>query len=245
MRTLQAGIIGDFNAEYPLHRATNESLQHAAAFLGAIVHSEWLPTDQSHNYSSFDLLLCSPGSPYRSFEGALEAIQFARESGAPFLGTCAGFQHAVLEFARNVMGLRDAAHAEYEPNSPVLFVTRLVCSLVGKTMPVSLAEGSKARSCYQKAIVDEAYYCNFGLNPLYRTEIEAAGLRITGRDPEQEPRIVELPSHPYFLGTLFVPQATSSAEKPHPLILGLCVAALTKQETLSTAKQSRGASHGS
>src|SRR3989442_15811741 len=105
------GIIGDFNPANPTHVATNTGLQHASEALGVPVEVTWLHTDEHHDLSAFDGLLCSPGSPYRSLDGALDAIRYARENKVPFLGTCGGFQHLVIEYARNVLGIRDADHA--------------------------------------------------------------------------------------------------------------------------------------
>ena len=230
MQTIRIGIIGDFNPKFPLHPVTNEAIQHAGKALGRSIESEWLATDLSHEYENYQGLWCSPGSPYRSLGGALDAVRYAREENVPFLGTCAGFQHAVLEYGRNVMGLQEATHAEYDPYASVLFVTQLICSPCGKTMQVDLTPGSQARVCYGQDQAEESYYCNFGLNSAYRESLQAAGMRISGWDADREPRIVELPSHPFFLATLFVPQAKSTWRTPHPVVTGFCRAAL-----LSTA----------
>jgi CTP synthase (UTP-ammonia lyase) len=220
------GIIGDFNAGNPTHVATDRGLQHAADALGIAIDAVWLPTGEAHDYGKFHGLFCSPGSPYKSLDGALIGIQHAREHRVPFIGTCGGFQHLVIEYARNVMGLRDAAHAESDPYASCLFVTPLKCSLVGKTMEVTVKLGSKAARAFGATRSMEKFYCNFGLNPEYQEELEKHGLEITGRDQNNEARIVELPSHPFFQGTLFVPQATSEMGNPHPLILEFCRSAV-------------------
>jgi CTP synthase (UTP-ammonia lyase) len=225
MATTKIGIIGDYNAEYSTHIATNNGLQHAADMLGKPFEVLWLPTDKPQELSRFDGLLCSPGSPYKSFEAALAGIRYARENNVPFIGTCGGFQHLVIEYARNVMGMTDAAHAETDPYASCLFVTRLSCSLVGKTMEVTMKPGSRAALACQATRALEPIYCNFGLNPEYRDQLEKAGLEITGTDENGEARIVELASHPFFVGTLFVPQARSVKECPHPLVLEFCRAA--------------------
>jgi len=120
------------------------------------------------------------------------------------------------------VGFKDAAHAESDPYASCLFVIALACSLKGKTMEVILKPGSKAASAMKAAKSSEAYYCNFGLNPEYRQPLEAAGLVVSGTDQDGEVRIVELPAHPFYIGTLFVPQARSQPGKPHPLILEFC-----------------------
>jgi CTP synthase (UTP-ammonia lyase) len=221
-RAARIGIIGDFNPQNLTHVATNDGIRHAADVLGEPIESIWLPTDQPHDFGAFEGLFCSPGSPYRSLEGALEGIRYARENDVPFLGTCGGFQHLVIEYARNVMGIIDADHAESNPYASCLFVVPLSCSLVGKTMEVTLKPGSKAATACDATQTLEAFYCNFGLNAEYRKRLEESGLDITGTDQNGEARIAELPSHPFFIGTLFVPQARSAAGKPHPLVLEFC-----------------------
>jgi len=223
---MKIGIIGDFNPKNPTHIATNNGIQHAAAGLPEQVESVWLPTDQVHRYQDFQALFCSPGSPYKSLEVALEGIRYARENGIPFLGTCGGFQHLVIEYARNVMGLSDASHAESDPYASRLIVTPLSCSLVGKTMDVTITPGSQAARVFGGTRSAEAFYCNFGLNPEYQEQLQEAGLAITGYDQNGEARIIELPSHPFFFGTLFVPQARSQPGSPHQLLVELCLAAI-------------------
>lgn len=233
MITPRIGIIGEFDQKFPLHLATNEAIQHGFARHGVEASIEWLPTTARHDLSGFDGFWCSPGGPYRSLEGALPLIQWARVERKPFIGTCAGFQHAVLEFARNVLRIEDAMHAEYDPDASKLFIRRLSCSLVGKRLPIRLKPGSRAAAFYGTDEAVESYYCNFGLNPEYREQLESAGLIVSGwsyneeaspSSPQEtaEARVVELPDHPFFQATLFVPQTNSTPDRPHPLIGAFC-----------------------
>ena len=231
MDTVSVGIVGDRDPNNLTHRATEESLRHAGAHLGVSVSPEWLPTDVLERRAGeyvprFDAVFCSPGSPYRSFTGALEAIRFVRESGVPFIGTCGGFQHAVIEYARNVLGLSDAGHAEYDPNASNPFVSALSCSPFGQTMRVEVAEGSRAYVIYGGPRAEEEYRCNYGLEPGTRELLERGGLLVSGVDPDGEVRILELPDHSFYVATLFVPQLGSSPGKPHPLVVALLDAAL-------------------
>jgi CTP synthase (UTP-ammonia lyase) len=224
------GIIGDFHPEYSVHLDTNLSFKQVAKRTGIRINVEWISTPSLEDHvekklDGFNAFLCAPGSPYRSMSGALNGIKFAREADRPFLGTCGGFQHAVIEYARNVMGIKDADHAEEHPDAQKLFITRLSCSLVGKTQKVHIAPSSRAHSIYRTSIAEERFYCSFGLNPVFRQEIEAAGLRASGFDDNGEVRIMELPNARFFFATLFVPQACPMEEKPHPLVLGLVHAA--------------------
>jgi CTP synthase (UTP-ammonia lyase) len=231
------GIIGDYNPGNPTHVATNLGIQHAADALGEPIETVWLATDRPQEFGEFQALLGSPGSPYRSMEGALAGIRYARENGVPFIGTCGGFQHLVIEYARNVMGFTDAAHAESDPYASCLFITPLSCSLVGKTMEVALKPGSGATVACRATQSMEQFYCNFGLNPDYQDQLEKRGLEITGWDQNGEVRIVELANHPFFVGTLFVPQAKSVAGNPHPLILEFCRAAVHLPTEASNSAQ--------
>ena len=246
MSKLEIGVIGEFDAGFAPHLATNAALDHAAAAIGEEVRVTWLPTatletGADRSLAGFDGLWCPPGSPYRSLAGALAAIRVAREGAIPFIGTCGGFQHALLEYARNVLGFADAQHAEYDPTASRLFTSTLTCSLAGQTLRVTLLPGSRAYALYQSPHADEAYYCNFALNPVYREDIEHSGLVVSGRDDDGEVRVVELPAHPFYLATLFVPQTSSTPERPHPLVTGFVNAARNHAASSSPAPDSRDA----
>jgi len=148
----------------------------------------------------------------------LWAIRQARENGVPCLGTCGGFQHIILEYARNVLGFADAQHAEYDPYASRLFISRLACSLVGREMELRLQPDSQVARLYGMVQTRECYYCNFGVAPEAVELIKAGPLSVVGSDAEGEVRVIELPGHPFFIGTLFVPQTLSTPEKPHPLV---------------------------
>ena len=224
------GIIGEYDANFRPHRATEDALRHAAAELDLGVDITWLATEwlngsAEDRLQAYHALWCAPGSPYASMTGALNGIRYAREHGRPFLGTCGGFQHTVIEYAHNVLGFADAEHAENDPYASRLFISALSCSLAGKTMQVYIDTTSRVYSYYQQTCVEEQYYCNFGLNPAYQSIVHDGGLRVVGVDQDQEARILELPQHPFFAATLFVPQISSTPERPHPLIVAYLQAA--------------------
>jgi CTP synthase (UTP-ammonia lyase) len=230
-KAINIGIIGDFNPDNQTHVKTDTALGHAGRLVGRDLKVNWLPTLELEQPSSerllqsYDGLWCSPGSPYRSMEGALNAIRFARERGVPFIGTCGGFQHTVIEYARNILGYADAEHEESSPYASNFFITRLVCSVFDKTLAVKIKPGSRTRQFIGKDEIAEYYYCNFGLNPECKDAIDAGGLKVTGSDPDGEARIIELPEHPFFVATLFLPQQSSTAASPHQLIVAFLEAA--------------------
>jgi len=226
---IKVGIIGDFNIELPSHQATTNALEHCAEYLGMTLELQWLSTesledDINKELSSYDALWCAPGSPYKSMKGALEAIRFARENDYPFIGTCAGFQHAVIEYAQNNLGLNDVQHAEYNPNASKLLITPLSCSLAGKTSKIFITSNTKTYKIYNKTEIEEYFTCNYGLNPSYQTKINESGFKVVGTDRNGEARILELPENQFYIATLFQPQLSSLPSDPHPLIIAYLTA---------------------
>jgi len=223
------GVIGEYDPGNETHVATDDALGHSALRLGTQVDVEWVSSedvgDAGDGLGAFEGLLIAPGSPYRSQDGALAAITHARTVGVPLLGTCGGFQHLVIEFARHVAGIAGAEHGESHPDAPTLMVSPLTCSLVGEKMSVEVRAGTRAGDAYPEASVTEHYYCRFGLNPAYVDDLVGAGLVVSGTDQDGEVRIVELAGHPFFVGTLFVPQARSTIVHPHPLVTAFVAAA--------------------
>ena len=133
----------------------------------------------------------------------------------------------LVEYARNVLGVEGAEHAETSPGADRLVVTPLSCSLGGEDHPVRLLPGTRAASLYGAGEVVEPYYCNYGLNPEYRPRLEQAGLLVSGIDEDGEVRVVELRDHPFFVATLYCFQVRSRPGEPHPLVAGLVAAAQT------------------
>jgi CTP synthase (UTP-ammonia lyase) len=227
---MKLAIIGDFNPSSPTHMATNDGIAHSTKMMGVNLMREWVPTDAiADNFdavvSTYDGFWIAPGSPYKSMDSALRIIEYTRLNNIPTFGTCGGFQHMAIEFARNVLGVKDAEHAEYDPYASKLVVTPLSCSLRGKTLTIMITD--KSSLVYRTLgtdSIEERYYCNFGLNPEYQAAIDAAGFKIVGTDADKEARILELQGHRFFIGTLFVPQANSSFEKPHPLVTAFIAA---------------------
>jgi CTP synthase (UTP-ammonia lyase) len=228
--TLALAIVGEFTPSFLPHTKTEEALEHMRAALRIDIRTIWISTADlvaraDSNLARFDAIWIAPGSPYKTMQGALDAIRYAREARKPTLGTCGGCQHMVIEYARNVLGFRDAHHAEYDPYASSLFVTPTSCSLVGQTMQVLIAADSRVAAIYRETTTQEQYYCNFGINPSHQEQLDHGGFRIVGKDADGEARILELPGHPFFVATLFVPQLTSTFDRPHPIIVAFLRAA--------------------
>jgi CTP synthase (UTP-ammonia lyase) len=215
-------VIAEYDPNFVPHRKTDEALRHSAEMLHIPLEVRWLSTADITvgRLQEADGLWIGPGSPYKSLEGALAAIRFAREQGVPLLATCGGFQHVIIEYARHVLRFQDAQHAEYDPYASRLVISRLACSLVGRTMHIALKPGSRVAALYGAEIACEQYYCNFGVNPTYIPLLSTGPLLIVGSDAEGEVRVVELPEHPFFIGTLYVPQLGVSKNRLHPLVNG-------------------------
>ena len=219
MRTIRIGLIGDFDASVIAHQAIPPALQLAAAALDIPVRAQWLPTDRldsAERLAGFDGLWAVPATPYRDMDGALLAIRHAREQGVPFLGTCGGFQHALIEYARNCLGWADAEHAETAPEGARLVITPLACALVEIQGAVRLVPDSRLALAYGAAQCQEGYHCRFGLNPAFAAALADGPLRFSAFDEFGEVRALELDGHPFFVGTLFQPErAALKGEVPH------------------------------
>lgn len=232
-------ILGEYTPAFPPHAATDAAIKHSRAVLDSEVGGEWVSTkhiDESL-FQKFSAISVAPGSPYKNLEKTVWAIRYARENQIPCFGTCGGFQHLVIEYARNILGFKDAQHAEYDPYSSQLFISELTCSLAGREMPLTFVPGSKVARIYGSVSATERYYCNFGVRPEV-VPLLKSGLTVSGWDPEGEIRVIELPNHPFFIGTLFVPQAGSTKETPHPLVTAFLRAAVgTRTENLNAARK--------
>ncbi|PRA25020.1 CTP synthase C-terminal region-related (seleno)protein [Pseudomonas poae] len=223
MRTLplHLALIGDYNPDVIAHQAIPLALQQAADSLGLTVHVQWLDTDHLPPLQGFDAFWCVPASPYRDTEGALQAIRFAREQKRPFLGTCGGFQHAVLEYARNVLGWTDAEHGELAPDAKRAVIAPLSCALVEATDTVRLVPYTRIAEAYGTLNLNEGYRCRYGVNPEFLDALLEGDLIAGGHDVAGDLRAVELLDHPFFVATLFQPERTALKGITPPLALAL------------------------
>ena len=223
MTVTRVALIGDYNPAVIAHQAIPQALELASRACELPLEWNWIATDTiqphvSEQLSSYDAVWCVPASPYASLDGALRAIRFARETGRSFLGTCGGFQHAVLEYARNALGMSNADHADSNPNAALPLIAPLACALVEQSGWIALEQGSRLAAIYRRSEIEEAYHCSYGLNPEFEAALRSSELRISGRDRNGEVRAVELTTHPFFIGTLFQPERAALKGEAHPLI---------------------------
>ena len=146
-------------------------------------------------------------------------------SRRPFLGTCGGFQHAVLEFARHVLDWPDAMHAESDPGVGRPVITELECSLVEARGRVALAPGSRLARAYGGSTAPTIYRCRYGMNPAFRAALTAGPLRATAEDEQGDLRAIELDGHPFFVATLWQPERAALEGQRVPLAEALVAAA--------------------
>lgn len=227
--TKSIALLGEYTPTFPPHASTNVAIEHSRNLLGLDITARWVSTEDIDQklFEHYSGIWVAPGSPYKSMEKTLRAIRYARENKIPCFGTCGGFQHIVLEYARNVLGFKDAQHAEYDPYASSLFISELACSLAGREMQLSFEPESRIAAIYGGLSAKEHYYCNFGVNPDCVEDLKRGSMKITGSDAEGDIRVVELPEHPFFIGTLFVPRARSTNEGPHPLVTAFLAAVIS------------------
>jgi CTP synthase (UTP-ammonia lyase) len=204
--------LGDRNTGYLTHREIDATIALAPEI-------RWVATDDAR-IDAFDGVWVLPGTPYRDEEAVLAAIRFAREQGMPILGTCGGFQHMALEYARNALGIAGAAHAETDPDGETLVVEALTCSLVGQERTVVPVPGTQLAAICGEEPFTGFHFCSYGLAaPL-------EGLVVAAHAEDAGIEALELPDHPFYMATLFQPQVgTSETGAVHPLVRALLSAA--------------------
>lgn len=228
MSAIRIAVVGDHDEGVVAHRAVPRALALAAASLGADVEPVWVPTASIADdtaVASFDGIWCVPATPYRSEAGALRAIRCARLERRPFLGTCGGFQHMMIEHARAVLGWADAAFAETDPGAARPLIAPLACSLVEVSGAVRLLPETRLRAAYGVDEITEGYHCRFGINPEYRGPLFAPPMRLAAVDAAGDVRGAERSDHPFFVGTLFQPERAALAGRVPPLVAAFLQAA--------------------
>ena len=240
------GLIGKYVELQDSYKSILESFIHAGAenevkVKVESIHSEYISDEVIENQiSKLDGVLVAPGFGERGIEGKIKAVQYAREHKIPFLGICLGMQMAVIEYGRNVCAFAKANSTEMDANTPhpVIDIMEEQKSItdMGGTMRLgawecALAEGSIVRDVYGKEVIKERHRHRYEFNDAYRSQLEAAGMKITGTNPDTGlVEIIELPDHPWFVGVQYHPEYKSTVANPHPLFVAFVKAALKYSE---------------
>ncbi len=225
---MRIALVGDYDPGVTAHQAIPQALDLAARMLALEVEPVWIHSTEVSvaGLETFDALWCVPASPYQDQDAVLDAIRHARENDIPFLGTCGGFQHALIEFARNVLDCAQAQSAEEDPHSEMPLINALSCRLSEATAPVYLLKDSRAAQIYQSQRISEEYNCGFGMNPVYRDLFVGSGLIFSGHDDSGSPRVFEVPALRFYLGTGFQPERSALSGMTHPLVLAFLTAGM-------------------
>lgn len=241
------GLVGKYIELQDAYKSIHEAFIHAGAtnqvkVIVEPIHSEHIDDENvAIKLGHLQAVLVAPGFGNRGIEGKISAIKYVRENGIPFFGICLGMQCAVIEFARNVLGYKHAHSTEMVPgtDAPVIDMMEEQKKIKNKggTMrlganPCDIVSGTLAEKLYGSTTISERHRHRYEFNNKYLPEYEAAGMIASGKNPvNQLVEIVEIPSHPYFIGAQFHPELKSTVDNPHPLFVGLVKAAVEYKNT--------------
>lgn len=252
-KEVKIGLIGKYIELKDSYKSINEALIHAGVLNDSKVNIEWIhsehitPQNVAEKFKGLKGVLVAPGFGERGIEGKIAAIKYARENRIPFFGICLGMQCAVIEFARNVLGHKEAHSTEMNPGTPVPVIDILESQKKiinkGGTMrlgayPCHIIKGSKAATIYSAEDIQERHRHRYEFNNEYLAEFEKAGMKATGINPDGNlVEIVEINDHPWFVGVQFHPEYKSTVARPHPLFVNFIKAAVNAEvkENLHTA----------
>ena len=245
-RTVDIALVGKYVELQDAYKSILESFVHAGAANECKVNVHTVQSERLDNSNleekigNMDGILVAPGFGERGLEGKVLAIKYAREHNVPFFGICLGMQMCVVEFARDVLGITDAVSAEVNPNAanPVidLMEEQKSTTIKGGTMRLGaydckLDKDSLAYRIYGSEMISERHRHRYEFNNAYLERMEAAGLKATGKNPDTGlVEIVEIPTHPFFIGVQFHPELKSTPEKPQPIFVGFVKAAMDFRE---------------
>jgi CTP synthase len=239
---VEIGLVGKYVDLVESYKSLNEALMHGGIGNDCRVNLHHIDSEEIEKrgapqlLAEMDGILVAPGFGSRGIEGKIAAVRYAREQGVPFFGICLGMQVAVIEFARNVSGLRGANSTEFDPKPPHPVVDLMPeqrgVTEKGATMrlgayPCVLAAGSKSAAAYGAAEISERHRHRYEVNNDYREALTGHGMLISGASPDRRlVEMIELPEHPYFVGCQFHPEFKSRPQAPHPLFQSFIGAAL-------------------
>jgi len=245
--SVNIALVGKYVELQDAYKSIQESFVHAGAANNCKVHVHTVHSEHVDDRNveellgSMDGILVAPGFGSRGLEGKICAIRYAREHGIPFFGICLGMQMAVVEFARDVLGLKGANSSEVDPQTPDPVIDMMEeqkkTTIKGGTMRLGayacrLKPDTLAREIYGSETISERHRHRYEFNDAYRAAFEKAGMRVSGENPDTGlVEIVELPGHPFFIGVQFHPELKSTPEKPQPIFVSFVRAAMRLSST--------------
>ncbi|OJJ20081.1 CTP synthase [marine bacterium AO1-C] len=252
--TVDIGLIGKYVELHDAYKSIAESFVHAGAINECKVNIHWIQSEElekkGYNFDKLgelDAMLVAPGFGDRGIEGKIKAVKYARENKIPFFGICLGMQVAMVEFARNVLGIKKAISSEVKPDSKEAVIDLMEdqknITAKGGTMrlgayPCALREGSKVADIYDAEEIKERHRHRYEFNNVYLERFEEAGMVAAGVNPQSElVEIMELKGHPWFIGTQFHPELKSTVDNPHPLFVSFVAAAIENAKRKKTGNQ--------
>ena len=248
--TAKLALVGDRSPTVRAHGRIPTLIDALRTRDGLVLDPYWINSAEADDLEGFDGIWVVPGSPYRDREKVIAAVATAREHEIPFLGTCGGFQHAILELAESLAGIPNPRHAEYDdsdqgarawppgpysqPSEPAgrgsAIIVELECSLVGHEGPITYTPGTLIQRIAGVDRSLERYHCSYGIAPEQVATLEAAGVIFGAHDDDGAPRSLELTDHPFFLGTLFQPELAGDGTRAHPVIRAFAEAVVSRRE---------------
>jgi CTP synthase (UTP-ammonia lyase) len=237
-RPPRLALVGDRSGSVRAHTKIPALVDALTGPAGPAIETYWLNSTTiggPSDVAGFDGVWVTPGGPYQNTDGVLAAIRAARTGQIPLLGTCAGFQHLLLEFARDVCGLTAVENAEQNPEALEPLIVPLECSLLGEESTVVITPGTVAAEAMGPGPTTERYFCRYGLNADYLDILQRHGLVFSGWDGSGEVRVAELPDHPFCVASLFQPELSSDPTWVHPLITAFAAAVRSHAAALAGA----------
>ncbi len=244
--TVEIGLIGKYVELHDSYKSITEAFIHAGASNETKVKVRWIhseeltPENAAEKLNGLNGILVAPGFGERGIEGKISAVQYAREQNIPFFGICLGMQMAVIEYARNVLGLAGAISTEMNENAPHPVINLMAAQKdvteKGGTMRLgawdcTLSKGSRIYEAYNTEAISERHRHRYEFNNDYLTQMEAAGMKATGINPKTGlVEVVEIPTHPWFVGVQYHPEYKSTVLNPHPLFVDFIQAALQQSK---------------
>jgi CTP synthase (UTP-ammonia lyase) len=217
MATAKLALVGDRSPSVRAHGRIPLLIDALRTREGLVIDPYWIPSTEADDLQDFDGIWVVPGSPYTDRDKVVAAVRTAREREIPFLGTCGGFQHAILELAESLAGIEAPRHAEYGIEEGAVIV-ELECSLVGHEGSITYTPGTLIQRIAGVDRSLERYHCSYGIAPEFVATLEDAGVVFGAHDEDGAPRALELPGHPFFLGTLFQPELAGDGTRAHAVV---------------------------